>query len=67
MRSPDYRLTCCDCDQEWIGPVTEEYEVRCPECNSDDIWIGSQYRPFHIESFWIVLLIPNLLLFWSGL
>jgi len=59
MRSHDYRLTCCDCGEAWIGPVTEEREVLCPECNSDDIWIGERYEPFRIQSFYglIVLLV----------
>jgi len=66
--SKDYRLTCCDCKEEWIGsPYDPEYEIRCPECNSDEIWVGAEYVPFRIQSFWIVLLIPNLLLFGGAL
>jgi hypothetical protein len=56
----NFRLTCSLCDHEWIGePYYEQddYIERCPECNSEEFEIGKEYRPFRIESFWIVLLI----------
>ncbi len=61
MSSPDYRLSCSICRHEWIGQPNDETE-KCPECNSEEFEIGKEYRPFRIESFWIVLFILQILL-----
>ncbi len=64
--SNDYWLTCNSCTHEWIGQPfrTDGTSEKCPECGGDDFEVGSMYRPFSIrEAFWIVLLIPNFLLF----
>jgi len=58
----DYRLTCDLCRHEWIGqPYDMQYETKCPECNSEEFQIGSEYRPSIIQSFWIVLLVLDVL------
>jgi hypothetical protein len=70
-RPRDYRLTCDICKYQWIGEPyrNDGTEEKCPECNSEEFEIGRQYSsildfsPF--EPFYIVLLIPNFLIFWS--
>jgi Zn finger protein HypA/HybF involved in hydrogenase expression len=62
----DYRLTCSNCQHEWIGrPYDEQYAELCPECRSDEFQIGGEYAPSRIQAFWVVLLVPNFLIFWS--
>lgn len=60
----DFWLECDICKHEWIGtPYAQEYTEKCPECNSEEFQIGSEHTPFRIQSFWVVILIPNFLLF----
>jgi len=69
MRSKtDYWLSCSICRHCWVGqPYDEqEYTEKCPECNSEEFEIEREYRSFDWPSpFWVLLLIPNVLLFGS--
>ena len=65
--SKDHRLTCAVCQHQWIGtPYDQQYTEKCPECDSEEFEIGREYRQLNIrEALWLVLLIPNFLLFVS--
>ncbi len=65
----EYYLTCNECQKEWIGrPWDESFGgEKCPECGSTEFEIGKQYVPRasdYRQAFWVVLLVPNFLLFW---
>jgi Zn finger protein HypA/HybF involved in hydrogenase expression len=62
----DFRLTCLDCKHQWIGrPFDLVYPEKCPECGSEVFEVGAEYQPSSIQAFWILLLVPNLLIFLS--
>ena len=70
----NYWVTCNKCEQSWIACFSleqgclfaaDKYGEECQDCGSDDLEIGEKYRPKAVSAFWIVLLIPNFLLFWS--
>jgi hypothetical protein len=62
----DHWLTCDICKHEWIDQpfANLEFSIKCPECNSEYFEIGDAHKSFDWTSpFWVVLLIPNFLLF----
>lgn len=67
--SKDYWLSCDSCGCEWIGQPyrTDGTDERCPECDLDSFEVGDEYRSKvdTTNPFWILLLIPNFLLFLS--
>jgi hypothetical protein len=59
-----YWLTCDLCEADWIGePYRKDGTTeRCPECNSDELEIGREYHRKPPSLPYVVLLIPNFLL-----
>ncbi len=57
-------LECDLCKCEWIGhPYREDgYTEKCPECNSEEFYIGKLHRA-PLGTLWLVLLVPNFMFF----
>ncbi len=66
-------ITCNDCGHEYVadfspqGYAADSAGENCIECGSNNLEHGEEAkRSSKMDSaFWIVLLIPNFLIFWS--